>query len=84
MATTPSLPGHQQPDGNTVQIQRQLATETSRAEERLPPDVRIANWYDQSEFIVSSAHSVRDAVLIGVVLAAAVVLVFLAESQSDD
>ena len=48
------------------------------AEQRtLPADVTIANWYDQSDLIVASASSVRDAVLIGVVLAALVLLLFL-------
>ena len=65
---------YQQPGGNTVQIQRQLGPKLAELQQRLPPDVRIANWYDQSEIIVSSAGSVRDAVLIGVVLAAVVML----------
>ncbi len=43
----------------------------------MPADVNIANWYDQSDLIVASATSVRDAVLIGVVLAAIVLLLFL-------
>ncbi len=30
---------------------------------RLPPDVKIANWYDQSRLIVASARSVLEAVL---------------------
>jgi CzcA family heavy metal efflux pump len=68
---------YQQPDGNTVQIQRQLRPKLAELQERLPPDVRIANWYDQSELIVASAKSVRDAVVVGVALAAVVILLFL-------
>ncbi|MCX5654244.1 MAG: efflux RND transporter permease subunit, partial [Planctomycetota bacterium] len=37
----------------------------------------VANWYDQSELIVLSAESVRDAVLIGVALSILILLVFL-------
>ncbi len=37
----------------------------------------MANWYDQSDLILASAGSVRDAVLIGVGLAALVLLLFL-------
>ena len=44
---------------------------------RLPPDVKITNWYDQSDLINAAATSVRDAVLIGVALAAVVLLLFL-------
>lgn len=68
---------HQQPDGNTVQIQRQLEPKLAELKKRLPADVRIASWYDQSELITSSAKSVRDAVLVGIALAALIVLLFL-------
>ena len=43
----------------------------------MPTDVKIANWYDQSELIVSSAASVRDSILIGVVFAVFILLFFL-------
>src|SRR6202043_1169719 len=44
---------------------------------QLPPGVNVANWYDQSQLVVASASSVRDAILIGVGLAALVLLFFL-------
>lgn len=68
---------HQQPGGNTVQIKRQIEPMLDELRQRLPKDVHIANWYDQSELIVSSVDGVRDAVIIGIVLAAMVTLVFL-------
>ena len=62
---------YQQPGGNTVQIARDMTGQARRAyRPHLPAGVTIANWYDQSELIVASAGSVRDAILIGVVLAA--------------
>jgi CzcA family heavy metal efflux pump len=67
----------QQPDANTVQISRDITDTLKELKQRLPKDVRVANWYDQSDLILSSADSVRDAVFIGVVLAAAVLLLFL-------
>ena len=67
----------QQPDGNTVADPRGHPGEARVAGEDHPADVKIANWYDQSALIVASATSVRDAVLIGIVLAALVLLVFL-------
>ncbi|RZF61137.1 efflux RND transporter permease subunit [Sphingomonas populi] len=66
---------YEQPDGNAVQISRQVAA--ALAGFRLPPGVRIVTWYDQSELVTQSVDSVRDAVLIGLVLAAAVLLFFL-------
>jgi CzcA family heavy metal efflux pump len=68
---------YQQPGGNTVEIDRQLKAKLAQYRSHLPADVHIANWYDQSELILSSATSVRDAILIGVVLAALVLLIFL-------
>ena len=64
---------HQQPDGNTVQIGNEIAKKLRELAKQLPPDVRVANWYDQSQLIDSSATSVRDAILIGVALSAVVV-----------
>ncbi len=68
---------YQQPGGNTVQIADGIKQQLQEEEKRLPNDLEIRNWYDQSELIVSSEHSTRDAVLIGIVLAAIVLLVFL-------
>src|SRR5208283_4569611 len=45
--------------------------------QRIPADVKLGNWYDQSELIMASAASVRDAVVLGVALAAVVLLLFL-------
>jgi len=68
---------YQQPGGNTVRIAGDIKAKLAEQEEQLPPDVRVANWYDQSSLIVASASSTRDCVLIGVALAALVLLVFL-------
>ena len=65
----------QQPGGNTVQIVKDI--DAALAEMRLPADVKMTNWYDQSTLIVDSASSVRDAILIGVLLAGGVLFVFL-------
>jgi len=68
---------YQQPGGNTVQIAQGVRDALAAEQKLLPNDVKLANWYDQSELIVASSKSVRDAVLIGVVLAALVLLLFL-------
>src|SRR3954470_6275464 len=68
---------YQQPGANTVDIAARIRTSLDDERRRLPPDVRITKWYDQSDLITASAHSVRDAVLIGVGLAALVLLLFL-------
>ncbi|MBS0273775.1 MAG: efflux RND transporter permease subunit [Proteobacteria bacterium] len=67
----------QQPNGNTVQIVKGVkqALKTYRA--KLPKGLQIHNWYDQSQLILASAASVRDAILIGIGLAALVLFGFL-------
>jgi CzcA family heavy metal efflux pump len=68
---------YQQPGGNTVQISRQIISQLAELGKRLPSDVRIANWYNQSHLILASAASVRDSVIVGVILAALILLLFL-------
>ncbi len=65
----------EQPDGNAVQIAQ--AVRAKLASFHLPDGVRLVNWYDQSQLVVQSAGSVRDAVLIGLMLAALVLILFL-------
>ncbi|MGC9163631.1 MAG: efflux RND transporter permease subunit, partial [Thiomonas sp.] len=66
---------YQQPGGNTVQIARHVRELLAKTP--LPPGVHLASWYDQSTLVVDSAASVRDAILIGVLLAGLVLLLFL-------
>jgi CzcA family heavy metal efflux pump len=66
---------YEQPGGNAVQIANDVKKKLAAF--RMPAGVRVAKWYDQSELVTDSAVSVRDAVLIGLVLAGLVLLVFL-------
>ncbi|RUN78599.1 efflux RND transporter permease subunit [Sphingomonas sp. TF3] len=66
---------YEQPDGNAVQIAQ--AVQQKLAKLALPSGVRLVCWYDQSALVTEAVASVRDAVLIGLVLAALVLLAFL-------
>lgn len=68
---------YQQPGGNTVRIAQEIKAKLTSFRSQLPPGVNISAWYDQSELIVNSAASVRDAIIIGVILGAVVLLLFL-------
>ena len=68
---------YQQRGGNTVQIGRGVAKAMAKARIQGPADMQVSPWYDQSELITGSAGGLRDAIVIGVVLAALVLLVFL-------
>jgi CzcA family heavy metal efflux pump len=66
---------YEQPDGNAVQIAGLVRDKL--ASFKWPDGVNVANWYDQSTLVVESASSVRDAVLIGLVLSGIVLFLFL-------
>ena len=68
---------YQQLGGNTVAISHDIAATLAAFRDRLPKDVHISQWYDQSGLITSSAASVRDAILLGVLFATLVLYAFL-------
>jgi multidrug efflux pump subunit AcrB len=57
---------YQQPGGNTVQITRDIKEKLKSLHNQIPEGVHLANWYDQSELILASNGSAREAVVIGV------------------
>lgn len=73
---------YQQPGGNTVTIARDVVHALANVEKQLPAGVRVVNWYDQSQLILSSVSSVRDAVIMGIVLASLVILLFLRNTKA--
>jgi CzcA family heavy metal efflux pump len=70
---------YQQPTGNTVEIASGIKAKLREMKKQIPDGVKIADWYDQSDLITASEYSTRDAVLIGIVLAAIVLLAFLGD-----
>jgi CzcA family heavy metal efflux pump len=68
---------YQQPGSNSVQIATDVKAQLDTFTPQLPAGIAVANWYDQSQLVTASAASVRDAILIGIGLAALVLLVFL-------
>lgn len=68
---------YQQPGGNTVRIAKAVRAAFQRMRGQGPADMRVRAWYDQSDLILESAASLRNAIVIGIVLAALVLLVFL-------
>lgn len=68
---------NQQPGSSTVEIAHNAQTQLDLIKQKLPTDIKIAKWYDQSDLIVASAQSVKEALLIGLGLAIITLLVFL-------
>ncbi len=72
-----------QPSSNTVAVANEVAAEMAQLKTQLPPGIRIQPFYDQSELVRGSIASVRDAILIGIILASVVLIIFLHDWSSS-
>ena len=68
---------NRQPDSNTVQVADEVHTEIAQIQKSLPPGIHITSFYDQSIIVRQSIKSVRDAILLGLMLASIILVVFL-------
>jgi CzcA family heavy metal efflux pump len=66
-----------QPDSNTVTVADQIHAEIETIRQELPKGVQLQPFYDQSDLVNDSIASVRDAVIIGIVLASLIMVWFL-------
>jgi multidrug efflux pump subunit AcrB len=66
-----------QPNANTVSVTDEVKAELAAAQKQLPKDVKIAPFYDQSLLVRDAISSVRDAILIGLLLSIAILYAFL-------
>ena len=66
-----------QPDGSTLDIAEGLKQVLTELKSDLPPDMKIAYYYDQSTFVRESIGSVRDAIFFGVILSVLIIYLFL-------
>jgi CzcA family heavy metal efflux pump len=72
-----------QPDANTVAVADACARALVEIQKTLPPGVKAQAFYDQSVIVRDSIASVRDAILIGLVLAAIILVLFLRDWGSS-
>jgi CzcA family heavy metal efflux pump len=68
---------NRQPDGNTVEVANEVHAEIDAIRQTLPQGVDLQPFYDQSEIVNDSIKSVRDAIVIGLILACAIMVLFL-------
>ena len=72
-----------QPTSNTVDVADAVADEVASLQTKLPPGVHLVPFYDQSELVREAIASVRDAILIGLILACIVLFLFLRDWTSS-
>src|SRR5213082_182269 len=68
---------HRQPDSNTLDVANEVHAQIEEIRPTLPPGVRIEPFYDQSTIVHESIASVRDAVLLGLLLSSVILVLFL-------
>ena len=68
---------NRQPDSNTVQVADEVHAEVDQLQKSLPPGIELRPFYDQSIIVNESIKSVRDAILLGLILASIILVVFL-------
>ncbi len=68
---------NRQPDGNTVEVADAVHAEIESIRKSLSKGIQLQPFYDQSEIVRDSISSVRDAILIGLILASIILVIFL-------
>ena len=68
---------NRQPDSNTLDVANEVHQALDEIRKTLPPGVEIKPFYDQSIIVGESIKSVRDAILLGLLLASIILVVFL-------
>jgi multidrug efflux pump subunit AcrB len=66
-----------QPYSNTVAVADEVHAQIAQLTPTLPPGIRLDLFYDQSTIVHDSIASVRDAVLLGLLLSSAILVLFL-------
>jgi CzcA family heavy metal efflux pump len=68
---------YRQPDSNTVVVADAVKAEMERIRKEIPKGIDVRPFYDQSEIVRASIDSVRDAIVIGLILASLIMVLFL-------
>ena len=66
-----------QPYSNTVAVADEVHAQIAQLTASLPPGIQLEVFYDQSTIVHDSIASVRDAVLLGLLLSSAILVLFL-------
>lgn len=88
VATANGKPGvllsiNRQPGTNTVVVSDGVYKELNQIRKTLPPGIDVSVYYDQAGLVKEAIKSVRDAILIGIILASIVLVIFLRDWGSS-
>src|SRR5258705_1885645 len=68
---------NRQPNANTVAVVDEVKAALAAMRNQIPNDIKIAPYYDQSLLVRDSMNSVRDSILIGLLLSVVILFAFL-------
>lgn len=68
---------NRQPDANTVAVADEINAELKAMHSQIPADVKLSPYYDQSLLVRDSIRSVRDSIIIGLLLSVVILYAFL-------
>jgi len=68
---------NRQPESNTLDVADEVHQELEKIRQALPAGIDVKPFYDQSIIVQESIKSVRDAILLGLVLASIILVLFL-------
>jgi len=68
---------NRQPDANTVAVVDAVKAALTAMRGQIPKDVRVAPYYDQSLLVRESIKSVRDSIIVGLILSVVILYAFL-------
>jgi len=71
-----------QPEGSTLAIAKAVKAQLAELRRELPPDMKLAFFYDQSEIVRASVASVWEAILFGLALSVLILYLFLKEWET--
>jgi CzcA family heavy metal efflux pump len=74
---------NRQPGTNTVTVADGVYKELNTIRKNLPPGIHFSVFYDQAGLVKAAISSVRDAILIGIILACIVLVLFLRDWGSS-
>jgi multidrug efflux pump subunit AcrB len=74
---------NRQPESNTLDVANEVHQKITELRPTLPPGVHLEAFYDQSTIVRDSIASVRDAVLLGIILSSAILVLFLRDWGSS-
>ncbi len=74
---------NRQPESNTLQVANEVHERIAELRSTLPSGVHLEVFYDQSTIVSDSISSVRDAVLLGIILSSAILVLFLRDWGSS-